>query len=253
MNLLIDIGNSRIKWALSVPHSGAALTAGGYLDPDDHLDAQLEGIEKVSGAPRRAVIACVGSKDALSTVLDAVQDRWPQLETRHFKTTARACGVTNAYLQADTLGADRWAALIAARALLPAQHAVIAGCGTAATIDVLDAHGMHQGGYILPGLKMMREALHLGTAALPLAEGQASALIPARDTRSAITAGTALCIAAAIETVTAAQLKSPGAATLCLLTGGDAEAVARNLKISCRYEPDLVLKGLAIVADAETG
>ncbi len=250
MNLLIDIGNSRCKWALSTPRSSAALASCGFLDPDDHLDAQLETIEKISGAPRRAVISCVGGKDVMNAVQDAVQDRWPQLEIRRFKTAARACGVTNAYPQADTLGTDRWAALIAARALLPARNAVIAGCGTAVTIDVLNAEGLHLGGYILPGLKLMREALHSGTAALPLVEGQAPDLIPAHDTRSAISGGTLLSIVAAIEAAAARFAGSVGD-TECLLSGGDAQVVAKNLRINCRYEPDLVLKGLATVADTE--
>ncbi|HEX5055840.1 MAG TPA: type III pantothenate kinase [Gammaproteobacteria bacterium] len=248
MNLLIDIGNSRCKWALASTATGsqARLAASGRLDPDGHLDAQLETIEKNSGAPQRATIACVGGKDVLNTVLDAMQDRWPRLDIRQFKTSARALGVTNAYLQPETLGADRWAALIAARALLPSSSAVIVNCGTAVTLDVLDAQGLHQGGYILPGLKLMREALHQGTAALPLAEGREE-LRPARNTHGAIVAGTVLGIVAAVES----QVKAQPGDVECLLAGGDAETIARNLSIACRYEPDLVLKGLAIAAAAE--
>jgi type III pantothenate kinase len=250
MNLLIDIGNSRCKWALAVPVTGSRveLAASGRLDPDDHLDAQLGAIEKISGEPPRAVIACVGSRDALHTVLDALQDRWPRLDIRQLKTSAKAYGVINAYPQPETLGVDRWAALIGARTLFPASNAVIANCGTAVTLDVLNAQGLHQGGYILPGLKLMREALHQGTAALPLAEGREE-LKPARNTHSAIVAGTVLAIVAAIESQVRAQ---PGAVE-CLLAGGDAETIAKNLSIGCRYEPDLVLKGLAIAATADAG
>jgi type III pantothenate kinase len=249
MNLLIDIGNSRCKWALAAPAAGprVELAASGRLDPDDHLDAQFEAIEKISGAPLRAMIACVGSRDVLHAIQDAAQDRWPRLDIRQFKTSPRAHGVTNAYPQPETLGADRWAAMIAARALAPSSSAVIANCGTAVTLDVLDAQGLHQGGYILPGLKLMREALHQGTAALPLAEGRGE-LTPARNTRSAIIAGTVLSIVAAIES----QVRTRPGGVECLLAGGDAETVAENLSIDYRYEPDLVLKGLAIAAAAET-
>jgi type III pantothenate kinase len=254
MNLLIDIGNSRCKWALAshdAKGAPAQFAASGYLEPDDHLDAQLERIAGIAGAPQSAVIVCVGGKDIMNAVLDAAQDRWPQLAIRQFKTAARAFGVTNAYAQADTLGADRWAALIAAHALAPERHVVIADCGTAVTLDVLNAEGLHLGGYILPGLKMMREALHRGTASLPLADGQEANLAPARNTRDAIGDGTLLGLVAAIEAVVNTQVKNSGAATECLLTGGDAGAVAGSLAISCRYEPDLVLKGLAIAATAE--
>ena len=255
MNLLIDIGNSRCKWALASRAAKGVpgqFVSSGYLAPDDHLDTQLERIAGIAGAPQTAVVVCVGSKDVMNTVLDAAQDRWPQLAIRQFKTAARAFGVTNAYAQADTLGADRWAALIAAHALMPQRNVVIADCGTAVTLDVLNAEGLHVGGYILPGLKMMREALHRGTASLPLADGQGANLAPARNTRDAIGDGTLLGLVAAIEAVVHTQLKNSGGAAECLLTGGDAELVAKNLAISCRYEPDLVLKGLAIAAEAES-
>jgi type III pantothenate kinase len=248
MNLLIDIGNSRCKWALSAPGAGTELMSSGHLSPDDHLDAQLEAIAKIADFPRRAVVSCVGGRDVLDTVLDAVQDRWPQLEIRRFSSSAAACGVSNAYEQAGTLGADRWAALIAAHALLPETDKVIAHCGTAVVLDVLDARGSHLGGYILPGLKLMREALHQGTAALPLAGGRRD-LKPARDTRGAIVAGTLFGVVAAIETLVREQ-RNP-AAVACLVAGGDAGEVRDNLSFACRYEPDLVLKGLAVVADAE--
>lgn len=247
MNLLIDIGNSRCKWALAAPGAGTELLSSGYLAPDDHLDAQLEIISRI-GVPGRAVVSCVGGKDVLNTVLDAVQDRWPRLDIRRFQSSASACGVSNGYAQAETLGADRWAALIGAHALSPGTDKVIANCGTAVTLDVLDAQGSHLGGYILPGLKLMREALHAGTAALPLVDGRGD-LKPARDTRGAIVAGTLLAVAAAIEALVTERRNHGGAE--CLLAGGGAEEVGKNLSFSCRYEADLVLKGLAVAA-AET-
>lgn len=251
MNLLIDIGNSRCKWALSAAGSPLELASSGYLAPDDHLDAQLEAIAKIAGPPRRAAVVCVGSRDVMNGVLDAAQDRWPQLEIRHFKPAPRAFGVTSAYAQAETLGADRWAALIGARALLPATEVVIADCGTALTLDLLDAQGLHLGGYILPGLRLMREALQRGTAGLPLVEGREDADIrPGRDTRGAIAGGTLLGIVAAIEAAVRARRQSTGPVE-CLLAGGDAALVRKNLSVSCRYEPDLVLKGLAVAAAAE--
>jgi type III pantothenate kinase len=249
MNLLIDIGNSRCKWALAAPDAGTELTDSGYLAPDDHLDAQLEAIANIAGPPARALISCVGPIDVLNTVTDAAQDCWPGIDLRRFASNARACGVTNAYAEPAALGADRWAALIAAHTLLPGTDVVIAGCGTAVTLDVLHAPGLHLGGYILPGLKLMREALHRGTAALPLAEGPED-MMPARNTRGAIASGTLLGIVSAIEALVVQQQKTPESRVECLLSGGDAGEVGRNLTVPCRYESDLVLKGLAIAAEA---
>ncbi|HEY3487181.1 MAG TPA: type III pantothenate kinase [Gammaproteobacteria bacterium] len=249
MNLLVDIGNSRCKWALSIPHAQAELVSFGYLTPDIDLDSQFEHIEKISGAPGQMMVVSVAKTDVTAKLLTALQQRWPALRIRHFTTSARAFGVTNAYAAAETLGADRWAALIGAHSILPA-NAVIADCGTAVTLDVLTARGAHLGGYILPGLKMMREALHKGTAALPFAAGRGGIGV-AQNTHDAIGSGTLLSLIAAIEAVVNAQAEMTHTKVECLLTGGDAEVIGGHLSISYRYEPDLVLKGLAIAIDAE--
>jgi type III pantothenate kinase len=116
------------------------------------------------------------------------------------------------------------------------------------TVDVIDIEGRHQGGYILPGLRMMRAALHAGTAALPLADG--TNLDIGRNTATAIASGTLLGLVATIERVAAEQIRHYKSLQ-CILTGGDGELVGRHLKIPYHYEPDLVLKGLAIEIEAE--
>jgi type III pantothenate kinase len=159
---------------------------------------------------------------------------------RRFHSRQHAAKVKNAYRDYQSLGADRWAAIIAGYQLYFGPL-LICNCGTAVTIDLVDAAGLHTGGYILPGLTMTRRALHAGTAKLPQANG--GDLSPATDTVSAISNGTLLQLVAAIERI-AFEYGQPD----CVLTGGDAVFIGSFLDIPFHHDPDLVLKGLAIAA-----
>jgi type III pantothenate kinase len=247
MNLLIDIGNSRCKWGLAQPSAHAQLVRTGVFERIDVLQTELASIEQTAGIPAQAMLASVGAEQVYRDLLRNLQHRWPSLKIRRFESSARMHGVINAYLQPATLGVDRWAALIAAHNLKPG-NSMIVSCGTAMTVDVIDSEGRHQGGYILPGLNMMRTALHTGTAALPLAEG--AGLDVGRSTAAAISSGTLLGLVAAVESIASVQAKHYKKLQ-CILTGGDGELVGRHLKIPYHYEPDLVLKGLAIEIEAE--
>jgi type III pantothenate kinase len=138
------------------------------------------------------------------------------------------------------LGADRWAALIGARALHHGDCLVVL-CGTATTIDLLTADGHFQGGLILPGLAMMRDALASGTADLPAAPGRFAEL--PRNTFDAIASGAVQATVGAIERM----FRQLDAARdpLCLISGGAAGAVPPRLTFAHRAVDSLVLEGLA--------
>jgi type III pantothenate kinase len=235
MLLIIDMGNSRGKWGLA-DRSTTLLRTGSFDMTCDigtvlgYQDLPLASLELV-------LISCVASD-----VCYRQAEAWLQAHTpatvRRFTSQARAFGVTNGYSNPEQLGADRWAALVAARQMVHGR-VLVADCGSAVTLDLLAADGQHLGGYILPGLRMMRRALHRGTAGLP--EVDAGNLRLANNTVDGIAAGTLLGIVSAIESVSARHKKLP-----CLLTGGDAEIIGRYLQVPCQHEPDLVLKGLMI-------
>ena len=155
--------------------------------------------------------------------------------------TVRQCGVSNAYADPARLGADRWAALIGARALHAADCLVVMA-GTATTIDVLTANGEFRGGLILPGERLMKHALAERTAGLPLSGGSVTDY--PRDTGDAIETGCFFAQLGAIERM----FSRLGTERLCLLSGGAAGRMAGHLSIPLRVVDNLVLEGLARIS-----
>lgn len=240
MKLLIDIGNTRLKWAT---YDRGILGVGKPL-PNSALDspallALWDGITP----PKIIAIANVGGERWATLVRTTLRERWPGVDIVDAKAEACAFGVRNAYRQPEKLGVDRWLALIAVRQRYTGS-VVVADCGTAITVDLLDAEGRHSGGYICPGLTAMKRALTQQTDALPYTETR-HAVAPADGTEAAIYAGTLSAAAGFIEHV--ANTQACGAQLI--LTGGDAECVAAELDRAALIEPWLVLQGLAIVTD----
>ena len=244
MNLVLDIGNSRIKWACTL---GDALTERACVpyeasDLAQVLDAQWKHLEPPGGV----LAASVRGRAVGDTLRTWVAQHWGQ-EVDFVAAEAMAHGVRNAYSEPGRLGADRWAALIAAHRLHGEHPACIVDCGTAVTIDALSESGEHMGGLILPGLTMMRRALVERTDGIgEVASGDVSLL--ARSTEDGVTAGTLYTLVAAIDRIAGDVTAELGVETVRILTGGDAEIMLPLLEGPWQYEPDLVLRGLAAMA-----
>ncbi|MDD2659549.1 MAG: type III pantothenate kinase [Methylococcales bacterium] len=238
MNLLIDCGNTRLKWAIL---QNGGLIAGLALLNQQITRHKLVKIWKALTPPERLAIASVSSTPLLDLVLEVAVELWPAVDIIQVKPEAYAFGVHNAYQQPDKLGVDRWLALVAVRNhyQLPA---CIADCGTAITVDLIDAHGRHQGGLISPGLTLMKKSLAEGTAGLQYYETDYLAG-PANFTGAAIYSGTLFAAAGLIEHV----LSKQSSAMKLILTGGDARIIAAQLGIKPIIDADLVLRGLAVV------
>jgi type III pantothenate kinase len=229
MILCLDAGNSRLKFGL--------LDDGGWLLQDaldyaafDELPARLPAM------PAR-IVACNVAGEAVRLRIEALAASLI-LPLEWLTGTAAACGVRNGYDRPQQLGADRWAALIAARAL-HAGPAVVVMAGTATTIDTLDGSGLFRGGLILPGLALMRAALAGNTADLPHASGNFKAL--PTNTDDAIVSGAIHATLGAIERMRATLAEG----ALCLLSGGAAAELAPHLDLPHRLIDNLVLEGLA--------
>ena len=164
-----------------------------------------------------------------------------RVASRWIASSAAQCGVINTYADPARLGADRWAALIAARAL-HAGDCLVVMAGTATTIDVLSGNGEFRGGLILPGERLMKQALAERTAGLPLARGVVTDT--PRDTGDAIETGCFFAQLGAIERMFA-RLSGDG---ICLLSGGAAGRMAEHLNIPVRVVDNLVLEGLVRIA-----
>lgn len=237
VQLLIDAGNSRIKWAWCERGHPGEVSA---LDVSA-LDAAV--LARAWQAATTAHYTCVAGDVVDAAIRRALP---PACAAHRVFAGPTACGIANLYDQPAQLGADRWAALIGARALQPGPL-VVATAGTATTIDALDADDRFIGGYILPGLRLMLESLARHTADLPHAAGHA--VDWPRNTDDAIHNACTDAQAALIERVR----EQLGAQATVLLSGGAAAAIAPRLRCAHRRVEDLVLHGLARLASADNG
>jgi type III pantothenate kinase len=247
--LLVDIGNSRIKWTTVSRGKARPSIAAARPDAEALADqaAQWWGSLKT---PRRILASNVAGPAFAAALIEWCRTHW-QVEIEFITAQAQARGIRNAYTVPERLGPDRWAALIAARRRGDGAVCVI-DAGTALTLDVLTADGVHQGGLIIPGLTMMRRALLEGTGVIlsaATAPERGAVTLLARDTRDGVEGGTLYALVAVIDRVVADVGVELGQAPLCLISGGDAGDLLPLLAGDYHHVPDLVLEGLAILAE----
>jgi len=236
MILCIDCGNTRIKWGA---HAEGRWQSSGVADRQDA--PSLAALVQALPRPERVMLSNVAGPAVAEAVCQALAP-W-RCEITVVKSEAARAGVTNGYLNPAQLGADRWCALIGARALT-AGPCVVVGAGTATTVDTLDATGHFRGGLILPGFELMRRALAGNAAQLFLAEGNWSPY-PQR-TEDALISG---CLEAQVGAIERAyQRIAEEAGASCLLTGGAAVNLTGLLRIPLRQVDNLVLEGLLRLA-----
>ncbi len=243
MDLLIDLGNSRLKWA----HSAAGRWGtGDALHAQQDISALLDDAWGRFGKPARVVMASVAPNPVRAALVDWCRRRW-ELEPIAIRARTEQLGVKHCYAQPEALGADRWAALIAVRGLTQA-NACIVDCGTAVTVDALAADGQFRGGAIFPGLRLLRESLLRGTGGIREAQGRTDSALGC-STADAVAAGTQHGLVGAVALLVAEQIAALGGQAEVFLTGGDAPLLRAHLKPPVREVPDLVLKGLARILD----
>jgi type III pantothenate kinase len=246
MMLLLDAGNSRLKWA--VVDAGTAPVTGA-VRPDEAGLAELAGVLAVYRAPERVAVVTVRGRDFLERLTDwCGRQGWPAPEA--VRTAPASHGVRPAYGQLSSLGADRYAAMVAARRLFDGPLIVV-DCGTAVTIDVLEADGTHLGGLIMPGLSLMRRALWAGTAAIPDAVGERIELL-SDNTVDQVTGGTALGLVSAIDGLCRRIADRLGEEHARILTGGDAPVVSAHGALSYECCPWLVLQGVYFIMEGDS-
>ena len=241
MKLLVDIGNTRLKWAT---WDGARLSAGAAAAHGDNVD--FAALFHEAPTPDALWAASVAAPALDAEFAQFARERW-RVQTRFVHSSAAACGVRNAYAQPERLGVDRFVALIAAHAL-QSGAIVIANCGTALVLDALAADGTHLGGLIAPSPELMRSAL-LGNTARLGELASADVVEVAADTASAVTSGTWLAAAALVERFATQSAQRFGAMPTLILSGGGAASLGRLLALPHRVDSELVLRGLAIYAD----
>jgi type III pantothenate kinase len=245
--LEIDCGNTRVKWRLrdgeSIKMRGAFLTQDGFSAniTNELADASIE---------RVLVGSVVGEEYAKRLAAWSISKLGINPE---FAASEISCGsVVNGYQQPEKLGVDRWLAILAARSK-SADSCVIVDCGSAITVDLVTGQGEHLGGYIAPGLRLMRHALESQTVGIKFGQiGYPEGAYPGRNTVVAIkSAEMAMIIGLVEHAKNVLRVYDTGSAAV-YVTGGDGEWLAAQIKGSYFIE-DLVLDGLFISMPAQTG
>lgn len=272
--LLIDAGNSRVKWALADAH-GVFLRSGVFAHaPDASADEQatpLRSAGNVEAAsdtgsivewaglppPGGAWISNVAGEAVAKRVAALIELQWPGLPRTFIRARERQCGVVNGYGAPERLGSDRWAGLIGAHAAFPGEPLLIATLGTATTLEALTADGRFVGGMIAPGWSLMMRSLGEHTAQLPtLAADSGRTLVGdalarhwfATETRHAITAGSLLAQAGLLERAWRELCRAWDKPVRLVVGGGAAGDVAGVLDVPYTRHDTLVLSGLALIA-----
>lgn len=249
--VLFDAGNTRVKWG--VYDRGEIIRSGNV----SHEKLKSSGFSSItSKIPRNvsAVLVCNVAGPGFGARLSGVLGVHCKTEIHFARAERSAFGVTNGYRQPRRLGVDRWVALVGARAEFSTALCVV-DAGTAITIDVLDRHGTHLGGQIIPGVGLMSSALDAATKQITLAGGRRKPPDTgldafARTTRDAINNGAYAAISGAIDRA-GKTLRGAGLRPKIVLTGGDASRILTLLDGRGIHRPNLVLQGLAFMLRSE--
>jgi type III pantothenate kinase len=246
MRLELDAGNTRIKWRLvsadKVVARGVFAHGGQFTD---ELWQQIVLPDMVT--PESVCVTSVAGEALLESLLRYSQAHWQQPLSIACVTPSQA-GVQNAYGDYSRLGVDRWLAILAAFNRKAGAHLVI-DCGSAVTVDLVSETGQHLGGYIVPGLQLMRRALFKDTDAVQVVEGAVGKDCgPGQNTEQAVNHGLPLMVAGLVAEAKLRLAKLSGGQINIWITGGDAEKVLALLPENAEYCQDLVLDGLAYCA-----
>ncbi len=246
MKLLVDLGNTRLKWARA--RTGEVRAGGVFAHAGKPLATPLRGEWSEQPRVEAVFVASVVSAAREQELDQFVRDRFGFGAT-FVRSPGAALGVRNAYAEPSRLGVDRFLALAAAHARA-ARLQVLVSAGTALTIDALAADGTHLGGLIVPGARLMRDAVVGGTARVDAHAGRLLDL--PRSTADAVYSGSLFAAAGAVERFRARVVAQAGTMPALLLGGGGADELEPLLAPVERVH-DLVLHGLALWADAQAG
>jgi type III pantothenate kinase len=242
--IAIDVGNTRMKWALyDWAPTGAVLIEHGAV-VHEALD-DLAGVWKRLPKPVRMIGCHVAGEAVKRRVEEQLQDVWG-LGADWIIPKGEQCGVVNGYESPSRLGADRWAAIIGARARYPGEAAVIVLVGTAVTVEALSAKGLFIGGLILPGYGLMIDSLESGTAGLKVYAGEVRDF--PTNTSDALMSGGAAAIAGAVDRMYALMTEYAGKPPRLLITGGAAPKLIPSLQIEHEHLETLIFDGLIKLA-----
>jgi type III pantothenate kinase len=248
--LELDCGNTRVKWR--VRNNKTIILRGIF---PTHEGFSVATSEELAAANITRVLVGSVLGDEYARKLASWSLAYLHINPNFAVSEPHTSGVTNGYQQPDKLGVDRWLAILAAKAQTECAFVAV-DCGSAITVDLVTSQGEHLGGYIAPGLRLMREALESKTASIKLGQiGYADNGFPGRNTVAAIKAAEFAMIAGLVHQAKAVLKNYDKSDADLLVTGGDGEWLVAMLEDGVYYE-DLVLDGLHIAlinADTQKG
>lgn len=246
-SLLVDIGNTRLKWQCRQKNKTLASSAGSYGDTG--IAEFLENTWSSLPAPDQVVISSVAIESVNHQINEWVEKHW-SLPPHFVRSVDPYPGVINGYVKPEQLGVDRWVTIISAYVKFKGPVAVV-DCGTAVTIDLVDGGGKHRGGWILPGLNTSVNCLRKNTA-IPGFDDAEPQLQPARSTAEAVANGSLLTIVGAIGRIAKDLTEQTGFNKVrWVLTGGDADRLSTAIDIDYQRIDELMMDGLQLLAEQQ--
>lgn len=240
MTILVDAGSSALKLAMHEGQSGISWLASIPYEGRSAADCLTGWLAQRQGKVPMLVSNVLGESFAIELTAWCAANGWPV--PKFVNVIHKSHGLRVGYLNPGQLGVDRYVVMVGAlQAVRPPF--VLADCGTAVTIDAVDAGGRHRGGIILPGLRLMRQSLTKGAG---LNAGGVPRLF-ADNTGDGIEGGIHAGLAGAIDRIAGDMVEAIGESRY-LLTGGDAEVLRPFLARDWLVDPMLVMRGLAILA-----
>jgi len=245
MKLMVDLGNSCLKWATL---EGGILSSQQRIGHDyGNLNPLLKPLWQGLPVPEEVWVANVAGPQKGETLVRWINALWGGVQPILVETTSQRGGVTNGYKNYQQLGVDRWLALIGAHAFVPGMKCIV-DCGTAITLDVLSTDGQHLGGLIMPGLTTMQEILKAHTYALEVLSQEVPPLTSlAQDTQAGVVLGGLYAVIGWIEYVIK-RIETVELIKL-ILTGGSAPMLLSLVQKPYYHLPNLVIQGLAVIAN----
>lgn len=243
MKLLVDIGNSRCKFALS---DGQSVRSAFTLDNREVSEEILNSHCSESLQPGSAWISSVGPEQVFTTIDLWISRRFNLIASR-VRVSDKSCGISNGYHDLEKLGVDRWIAAIGARSVEQNLDVLVIDVGTAITIDWLSHNNVFEGGVILPGYDLMHRALVGNTEGIESNMRHTSRII-GKTTTECVNSGISYGLVGAVERIVREMQQQIKKQCRVIITGGGADALSGKLNIDCHAEPRLVLLGLARIA-----
>lgn len=244
MRLLIDQGNTRTKWQLlneanQIVASGSYMTQGAL--PPSAMPSHDQDVSTV-------LISSVASVDARSLLRDRVHELWGIVPSFIVGTDLEYL-LKNSYESKDTLGVDRLVAAVGARQIQPRGNVLVIDAGTAVTIDLITDAGGFEGGVILPGFDLMREALVGNTAGIKINEAERLKVI-GKTTSECVNSGSHFGVIGGIEKVVKQVFEQLGKPCTILVCGGDAKLIHEVVSLDIRLQADLIFLGLLSISNS---